>query len=478
MWRLKRVAKSLKDFVYTLKPLPILSEGVFAVWQKKLGTFPGCFSSSWLESLDLLMFPRYNQNMRTRNQFGQKGKEQSEMKRILGLILVFALAACFMLSGTASAATSKVPDLAGTYTMTNMVGEDGKEVKDELAAMKILGMAPTMVIAADGSATLNLFGEVETMRFDAKNMIMYVADEKIPFLYEDGSIIFEDEDGMSMTFTRDDGESAPAPVKVSLEAKELYNEDGIVISTTGSYEFVEGYGPRIGIRVENNTDKGYFIDADPVYVNDYLCAYGVVCDETLEDAEYMAKVRPNSSVETYLNIELGDLEQVGIRDAGVINTWLDFYDMEDDEEIAFSSDMLEIETDYEFEDPDLTDGQILFEEDDVTVVALGPASTEEDAEYGIHSAWLFYVENAGADNVYVEQGTIKVNGKEIPGTLDTGLFPYSMAVTALYFDEEDWAAAGIEELESLELSLVVGHVDLNTSDIEEAETETFTVNVK
>ena len=87
------------------------------------------------------------------------------MKRILGLILVFALAACFMLSGTASAATSKVPDLAGAYTMTNMVGEDGKEVKDELAAMKILGMAPTMAIAADGSATLDLFGEVETETF-------------------------------------------------------------------------------------------------------------------------------------------------------------------------------------------------------------------------------------------------------------------------------------------------------------------------
>ncbi len=43
MWRLKRVAKSLKDFVYTLKPLPRFSEGVFAVWQKKLGTFSGLF---------------------------------------------------------------------------------------------------------------------------------------------------------------------------------------------------------------------------------------------------------------------------------------------------------------------------------------------------------------------------------------------------------------------------------------------------
>lgn len=93
------------------------------------------------------------------------------------------------------------PGRVGPYEMSAMISEDDGDMTEQLQLLSALGMAPTLVIEEDGSAVISMFGEELELFFDFDKMTVTVEDETVPFTYENGTIVLE-EDGELMSFSR------------------------------------------------------------------------------------------------------------------------------------------------------------------------------------------------------------------------------------------------------------------------------------
>jgi len=116
------------------------------------------------------------------------------------------------------------PGCVGPYVLTSLIDSDGKELSDELNALAMLNMLPTLTIDEEGVGILDLMGEETKLFFDFDKMVVSAEDddEAIGFTYENGTLIMES-DGNSMTFRRvmveSDAEEAEAVEEAPAEEK-------------------------------------------------------------------------------------------------------------------------------------------------------------------------------------------------------------------------------------------------------------------
>ena len=95
------------------------------------------------------------------------------------------------------------PGFEGPYIMTALISEEEGDLTETLATLKALGMSPVLTIDKEGKATLDMFDEDTDMVFDFETMTVCDEEdsEEIPFTYENGVIVMEQDDN-SMTFKR------------------------------------------------------------------------------------------------------------------------------------------------------------------------------------------------------------------------------------------------------------------------------------
>ena len=133
------------------------------------------------------------------------------MKKITSLILVLMLA-------LACVSFSAAEDFTGTWYMTEMSAE-GITVSPA-----DLGMEATLVMNEDGTAVLDLLGQVIDVTWAEENgtVTLTAEGESLPLVY-DGAALSMDMDGVGMKFERTAGESFTRPAEVTAADISAFN---------------------------------------------------------------------------------------------------------------------------------------------------------------------------------------------------------------------------------------------------------------
>ena len=227
-------------------------------------------------------------------------------------------------------------------------------------------------------------------------------------------------------------ETTAAPV---LEPRVVYERDGIVLTVTGLQE--DWMGTRIDLLLENNTDRNIALSGDVFVVN------GVTVPGYLY-AEAAAGKKTNDALELYSDAleraKITELATVRTGDARIVDT--DSFDIVDRVEIHLETDRAE----GHHQEIDES-GEVLFEQEDVTVIAR------------FISGELFgqtvelLVKNQMPRDIIVEAENISVNDF----TLDAWLYETVCAETVRYCDLELFSTSleqnGITQIEKISFTL-------------------------
>ena len=123
------------------------------------------------------------------------------MKRILSVLFFFPLFALLLSLAPGAADAALLPAMAGTYSLEALTDADGSDLSDAVAAELAAGGTARLTIDESGRGHLELFGEESDLVFDGKSMTVRFGGRRLPFLYEDGSLFFtDDESGLSYAF--------------------------------------------------------------------------------------------------------------------------------------------------------------------------------------------------------------------------------------------------------------------------------------
>lgn len=230
----------------------------------------------------------------------------------------------------------------------------------------------------------------------------------------------------------------------SLEQQVVYDADGIVITVTGLQE--DWMGTKINLLVENSTDRNIALSGDVFAVN------GVTVPGYLY-AEAAAGMKTNDSLELYsdgLNTAgITRIATIRTGDARIVDT--DTYDVIARVDMDLATD---IAPGYQQGIDD--SGEILFEQDGVTIVA----KVISEEMYG-RTVQLLVKNDTGKD-IIVEAENISVNGF----TLDAWLYDRVCADTVRFCDLDLFSAGleenGIAEIEKVSFTIRV----LNAANLE------------
>ena len=101
------------------------------------------------------------------------------------------------------------PGFAGPYALTGMVDSEGKDLSEEIGALSLLNMLPTLTIDENGEGVLSMMGQETALHFDFEKMVITGGedDQSVEFAYDKGTLTMSG-DGNSMTFRRVMGEAA------------------------------------------------------------------------------------------------------------------------------------------------------------------------------------------------------------------------------------------------------------------------------
>lgn len=108
------------------------------------------------------------------------------MKRLLSILLCLSLVSC--------TGKSDIPDYSGRYELVRIESANDPISEEEMKEMRELGYDVTLEIYKDGTCTLDSFGKVLSMTYDARKMTMSSGDESSQFRYEDGLLFIEESD--------------------------------------------------------------------------------------------------------------------------------------------------------------------------------------------------------------------------------------------------------------------------------------------
>ena len=123
---------------------------------------------------------------------------------------ILSAALALVLAGCGSKAPEKL-NITGYYEMTGMV--NGGEPMDQATfdQVKELGLPLCMDVYEDGTAELNVLGEITELTYDVDAMKFYIDKEELDFTYEEGVLTLVQDDN-SLTFElAEKPEATPTP---------------------------------------------------------------------------------------------------------------------------------------------------------------------------------------------------------------------------------------------------------------------------
>lgn len=101
--------------------------------------------------------------------------------------------------GAHTVAEESLAEIAGRYEVVAMVTEGRQTTPEDLALLKGKGLTCTITLEADGTGTLNLFGEQTGLTWDEKSIS--TAEKSMSYTYRDDQLVVVDGDS-SLTFSR------------------------------------------------------------------------------------------------------------------------------------------------------------------------------------------------------------------------------------------------------------------------------------
>ena len=145
--------------------------------------------------------------------------------------ICFAFALCFALVGCGG-----VNKAAYTGTWELESGSDENLDAESIALMKSLGLEVSMTLNEDGTGSLNLFGEMMNLTWEAKTNtegIITFNETNAALKLSDGKLILEDSTGASMTFAKADN-TASASASASSASEEAASSQAASSATASA----------------------------------------------------------------------------------------------------------------------------------------------------------------------------------------------------------------------------------------------------
>ena len=119
--------------------------------------------------------------------------------KISSLILTVVLLAVFSACAGKDNKTDVMQDRAGTYELTSIVRNGNETPPEDLALLEEKGLKCGIILEADGSGVLDLFGDQQKVTWDAETI---TADGKVrQYNCQDDQLTLTSDDSQ-LTFTR------------------------------------------------------------------------------------------------------------------------------------------------------------------------------------------------------------------------------------------------------------------------------------
>lgn len=243
--------------------------------------------------------------------------------------------------------------------------------------------------------------------------------------------------------TKDDAsKDTTTPEAVTIENQEIFNQNGIVITTNG-YKPSSHSDPEIKLIIENNSTQNVTIQTRNSSINGYMIDFQISC-------EVAAGKKANDTI----SISRSELNASGVK--AIANIEFNFHIFDTDTwDAIVDSDVVTLNTsisDTHTQEYDST-GTVLFEDSTVKIISKKLVEDDYDTEA------ILYIENNSSQYITVQARDTSINGFMVDPTISTDIAPGKKAVTDMSFSNADLEENSITSVDSIETSFHVFSTD-------------------
>ena len=229
---------------------------------------------------------------------------------------------------------------------------------------------------------------------------------------------------------------------VTIENQEIFNQNGIVITTNG-YKPSSHSDPEIKLIIENNSTQNVTIQTRNSSVNGYMIDFQISC-------EVAAGKKANGTI----SISRSELNASGVK--AIANIEFNFHIFDTDTwDAIVDSDVITLNTsisDTHTQEYDST-GTVLFEDSTVKIISKKLVEDDYDTEA------ILYIENNSSQYITVQARDTSINGFMVDPTISTDIAPGKKVVTDMSFSNTDLEENSITSVDSIETSFHVFNTD-------------------
>ena len=232
--------------------------------------------------------------------------------------------------------------------------------------------------------------------------------------------------------------------EVTLDEKEIYNNNGIIVTARGIDS--ELMGTNVSLNIQNTTDQDVLITAKDISVNDYV----------MSQAGLYVEVAAGKAANDNICLYASELEECGIDTIAEIEFFLVVSDNETWEEID-TSQLVTLTTSAGADFVQTVDdtGDVMYDSNGVRVICKG---LKDDLVWS--GSVVFYMENNTDRALSVYAENVSVNGYMEDVSLWSDMQPGKRAVQGMsILDLSDLGIENIDEIHEIEFSLRIVDAD-------------------
>lgn len=232
--------------------------------------------------------------------------------------------------------------------------------------------------------------------------------------------------------------------EVTLDEKEIYNNNGIIVTARGIDSGL--MGTNVSLNIQNTTDQDVLITAKDISVNDYV----------MSQAGLYVEVAAGKAANDNICLYASELEECGIDTIAEIEFFLVVSDNETWEEID-TSQLVTLTTSAGADFVQTVDdtGDVMYDSNGVRVICKG---LKDDLVWS--GSVVFYMENNTDRALSVYAENVSVNGYMEDVSLWSDMQPGKRAVQGMsILDLSDLGIKNIDEIHEIEFSLRIVDAD-------------------
>lgn len=243
--------------------------------------------------------------------------------------------------------------------------------------------------------------------------------------------------------TKDDtSKETSTPEVATIENQEIFNQNGIIISTNG-YNPSSTSDPEIKLIIENNSTQNVTIQTRNSSVNGYMIDFQISC-------EVAAGKKANDTI----SISRSELDASGVKAIADIEFNFHIFDT-DTWDAILDSEVISLNTsisDTHVQEYDST-GTVLFEDSNVRIISKELVADNYDTDA------ILYIENNSDQYITIQARDTSINGFMVDSTMSTDIAPGKKAVTDMSFSNTDLEENAISSVDSIETSFTIFNTD-------------------